>query len=122
MKATFFNVLVVRDPNFHIPRQVSGWELPILQEIYGEGAIEVGEEVKRDIPEVDFTSEWARLERVYGVEEESKIPYVAVVYGRSRQGADALQKAVQHYSDTEVQAPRRGPGRPPKAEQPADAA
>lgn len=123
MKATFYNVLVVRDPNFHIPRQVSGWELPILQEIYGDGAIEVGEEVQREVPDVDFTSERARLERVYGVEGESKTPYVDVVYGRGPAGAKALQKAVQQYTEGEEAAQvKRGPGRPPKSESPADAA
>lgn len=122
MKATFYNVVVVRDAHFHIPRQVSGWELPILQEIYGEGQIEIGEEVVRDIPDVDMTSERARLERLYRIEEETKTPYVDVVYGRGPAGAKALAQAIKQYTshaaveeeeEEAPPAPRRG--RPPKA-------
>lgn len=110
MRALFYNVNVIRDANFHIPRSVSAWELPILQEIYGEGAIEVKGEEQREIPEVDVASEKARLERLYKTEEESKIPFVEVVYGRGPNCLRALEKAIKQ---SEVEE-KRGPGRPPK--------
>lgn len=111
MRALFYNVTVVRDANFHIPRTVSAWELPILQEIYGEGAVEVKDEVQRDVPDVDIASEKARLERYYKAEEDSKIPFVEVVYGRGPACLKALEKAVKAAEVEE----KRGPGRPPKS-------
>lgn len=112
MKAKFYNVLVVRDANFHTPRQVSGWELPILQEIYGEGSIEVGDEFVNDIPDVDPASERARLERLYR-QDESKTFYVDVVYGKGPGGLKDLTKAIHMFTEGAEDAPRRG--RPPKA-------
>lgn len=111
MKAEFYNVTIVRDAHFHIPRQASGWELPILQEIFGEGAVEVGDSFVRDIPEVDVRSEHARLSRLYKHEEESKVPFVEIVYGRGPAGLKQLEKAI---ANSMVGEERRGPGRPKK--------
>jgi hypothetical protein len=106
MRALFYNVNVIRDANFHIPRLVSAWELPILQEIYGEGSIEVQAEEQRDIPDIDVASEKARLERHYKVEEDSKIPFVEVVYGRGPAGIKALEKAIKASEIEEKRKPK----------------
>lgn len=96
MKTLFHEVCVVRDPNFHIPRQAAQWEIPILQEIYGEGHVEVGKEYEFDFTKFDgVESEHARLSAIYGKEEDSKIPFVEVVYGRGPAGMKALAKAIE---------------------------
>lgn len=107
-------VLVTRDANTIIPRQVWPWELPLLEELYGAGSVVVAGEFEReyDLPETE--QELARLTRLYGSEEESKIPYVEVVYGRSTNGMRQLQRAIaQSVVDEEA---KRGPGRPKKSE------
>lgn len=109
MNYLHYDILVVRDANFQIPRLASAWELPILIEIYGEGNVVISGEVQRDMPEVDVASEKARLERLYKVEEDSKIPFVEVVYGRGPNCLKALEKAVKQAAEE-----KRGPGRPPK--------
>lgn len=96
MKTLFHEVCVVRDPNFHIPRQAAQWEIPILQEIYGEGQVEVGKEYEFNFAKYDgVESEHARLSAIYGKEEDSKIPFVEVVYGRGPAGLKALGKAIE---------------------------
>jgi hypothetical protein len=110
MKALFYDILVVRDANFQIPRLASAWELPILIEIYGEGNVVISGEVQREVGDVDIASEKARLERLYKTEEDSKIPFVEVVYGRGPSCLKALEKAVKQAEVEE----KRGPGRPPK--------
>lgn len=111
MKVLFNDLLIVRDPNFHIPRKAPQWEIPVLQEIYGQGEVVIGEEFEHEMSFTDIPSEFARLANVYGREEDSKIPYVEVVYGRGPAGVKAFEKAVRQAAVTEV---RRG--RPPKVE------
>lgn len=109
-------VLVNRDANTIIPRQAWPWELPILEELYGSGSVVVSNEFDRefDIPETE--QELARLTRLYGSEEESKIPYVEVVYGRSTNGMRQLQRAIAQSVAEEEGEAKRGPGRPKKQE------
>jgi hypothetical protein len=110
----FHNVLVTRDANTIIPKQVSAWELAVLEEMYGEGSIVVSDEVVRELAVPDVEPEMARLARIYGTEEDSKTPFVEIVYGRSTNGLRQLKKAIeQSIADEEGEA-KRGPGRPKK--------
>ena len=95
MKYVFYNVLIVRDANFHIPRVCAAWELPILQEIHGEAEVIVGDEIQVERDHVEAAGEKARLERLYKVEEDSKIPFVEVTYGRGQMCLKALEKAIK---------------------------
>lgn len=109
----FHEVLVTRDANTIIPRQVSGWELAVLEEIYPDGNVNITNEFVRvmELPEVD--GEMARLTRIYGSDEESKVPFAEIVYGRSSNGLRALKRAMEQ-SLVEENGEKRGPGRPKK--------
>lgn len=116
MKYTFYNVMIVRDAHFHIPRKCAGWELAILQAVHGEPQVEIGEEFVHEMQEVDIASEKARLERIYKKDEETKQPFVEMVYGSGHNLTRALTKAVADYTVSEE---KRGPGRPKKEDQAA---
>lgn len=105
------DILVTRDANTIIPKQVTGWELPIFEELYGD--VQITGEVVRDLTLPDPESEMARLTRIYGVEEESKTPIAEIVYGRSVNGLRQLKKAMEQSLEVEE---KRGPGRPKKEE------
>lgn len=109
----FHEVLVTRDANTIIPRQVSGWELAVLEELYPDGNVQSIREFVRekDLPEV--SEEMARLTRIYGSDEESKVPFVEIVYGRSSNGMRQLQRAMEQSMVDEAGEAKRGPGRPP---------
>lgn len=88
-------VLVTRDPMFITPKQIAPWELPLLQAKW-PGGTEVGAftpGVKGEMPDAD--AEYARLEKVYGIDSDTKIPYVAEVYGRGEAGIDKLAEAIE---------------------------
>lgn len=108
----FHDVHVTRDANTIIPRQVSAWELAVLEELYPDGNVQIAGEFVRekDLPSVE--EEMARLTRIYGSDEESKVPFAEIVYGRSSNGLRQLKRAMDQsiVSDEE----RRGPGRPRK--------
>lgn len=100
---TFYTIVVIRDATLHIPRTVSGWELPVLNEVFGEGNIEIKEEFTREFATPDIEPEKARLERMYG-KDETQIPYVEVAYGRGPACMKALAKAIaaSEVKDTKV--------------------
>lgn len=102
----WYQVIVVRDATLHIPRQVSAWELVILQEVFGEGNVEIKQEFHRPFEAPDVEIERSRLERLYGVEDQTKIPYVDVAYGRGPSGLKALSRAIAQakLSEAEVKA------------------
>lgn len=107
----FYHVTIVRDANTKIPRVVAAWELPILQEAHGASGVIIGDEWPREFSVPDIEPEFARLQRVYGDEPDSKISYAEVTYGRSTIGMRALAKAITQSVVQEK--PRLG--RPPKA-------
>lgn len=111
----FHDVLVTRDANTIIPRQVSGWELAVLEEIYPEGNVQSVNEFGRARELPDAAEEMARLSRIYGSDEESKVPFAEIVYGRSSNGLRQLERAMKQsvMDDADGEA-KRGPGRPKK--------
>lgn len=110
----FYRVSIARDPNVLIVKEVLSWEVPILQEMYGEGSVEIGEEVTRDADGVPTESaeEMARLSRTYGQDQETKVPFVEIVYGRGPAGVKALQRSMDAARVDDEPKVRRG--RPPK--------
>lgn len=105
---TFYRVIVTRDANTKIPKDVSPWELQVMSEALGE--VEIVEEFVREFAVPEAGPERARLERVYGNEPETKVPYVEIAYGRGPLCDRALAKAI---AQSVVSEPKRGPGRPP---------
>lgn len=96
MKYRFYNVLIIRDAHFHIPRVVSEWELPILEAVHTEQNVEKGEEFEREMGVIDVASERARLERLYKRDEETKDVYVEAVYGKGSNCLKGLQRAIDN--------------------------
>lgn len=92
---TYLHVLVQRDANTHIPRVVSQWELPVLESVWPEGTVVVGEEFVREMEAPEPDVERARLERVYGRDEETKVAHVESVYGAGSNSVRGLKKAIE---------------------------
>lgn len=110
----FHEVLVTRDANTIIPRQVAAWELPVLQELYPDGNVQVIGDIHREFDMPDLEPEMARLSRMYGADEETKTPFVEITYGRSAIGMKQLKRAMEQSVVEEEGEAKRGPGRPKK--------
>lgn len=93
----YAQVRVARDPTAAtIVRDVAEWELPVLEEVFGEGNVQqLGERlIKREAP--DPVAEYARLEGCYKQPPgEAAVPYVETVYGSGARGKRAIAKAIE---------------------------
>lgn len=89
---------------------VPPYELEILKAIYGEDAIQPHDEAWDDTPARDPESEYERLANRYGVDLESKRPWVEIVYGRLTSGhlAGAIRAASHGSPSPEGADPRPG--------------
>jgi len=113
----FLKVIVVRHMFEKIPTVVAPWEIPILQEVYGETSVlttsgmplwdaENGEtndtETVMVEREIKAGEEYARLERKYGIHPEEKTPFVRLVFGsaRERKLDQVIRKAYIEPADT----------------------
>ena len=80
-------------------RQLWDWEVPVMQEKFGDGSVQLLEavEVERDsLPEA--VEEFARLSQTLGSDGGdggTNVPYVELAYGRGKAGISALQKAIE---------------------------
>ncbi len=87
-------VLIKRDITCEIPKTIRPWELPIIQAKY-PGQVTVGDFTQRDVDELpDEEEEYARLAGLYGNDEDTKLPFVALAYGSGDAGIDALELAI----------------------------
>ena len=73
-------------------------ELALLKEMHGSRAIEQG--LFGKTRELDPEEEYARLQRRYGMDKETKRPWVEVVFGRLHEGRleNTMIKGAEHYS------------------------
>lgn len=92
----YAQVRVARDPTAAtIVRDVAEWELPVLEEVFGEGNVQkLGERlIQRDAPDAD--AEYERLVGCYKQPPgEAAVPYVETVYGSGSRGKKAIAKAI----------------------------
>jgi len=80
-----FRCVIVRDPMEKIVREIFAHELPILQAMHGESAVVIEEEIEASLDR-DPSSEYQRLEGLYGLHPEAGVPWVQVVYGLEMEG------------------------------------
>lgn len=89
-------VKVVKDPVATVMnRSVPGWEIPVLEFLFGSANIQQQGEyelVEREYP-LAF-AEFDRLEKAYGSDVKSGVPHVVAVYGSGDRGIRALQAAI----------------------------
>ena len=91
----YINVKVARDPQVAvINKNVPAWELPVLEEVFGEGNIvKLGDvSIERDPP--DAEAEYKRLGDVYGGTGNPKVSFVERVYGAGSRGQAEVGKAI----------------------------
>ncbi len=94
----YVKVTILRDESASIPAHIGAWELPVLEALYGEEKLEVGEKVtfeSRPWPE-DVKGEFARLGQLYGVtgSGDNAQTWVERVYGTGSAGIKALGAAI----------------------------
>lgn len=71
------------------------WELPVLEAVYGRGKLEfMGYQTIKEYDIGSPDSEYARLEKRYGRDEESGVSYVEASYGKGSRGVAALASAM----------------------------
>ncbi len=95
MKIIVHDVVVDRGAMTKPSKQVWDWELPVLQSKFPGGLVHVHGRtfVERDsLPEAE--DEFMRLERQYGVEEDTKQAHVHLAYDRGDKGVKLLQEAL----------------------------
>lgn len=90
-------IRVTRDNNTIHNLAVAPWEIPVLEYIFDEANVvrqgtydEVAE--AREYP--NPAQEMERLIKVYGQDNESKLPYAVSVYGAARLGVQTLATAI----------------------------
>lgn len=107
-------VKVTRDPHTVYNRSVPPWEIAILEFTFESGNVIVQEEVEtNDLPYPSAVVEFQRLEKAYGSDPQSGVPYVASVYGQASAGVNHLKRVI---ADAKAEAeaaarPRRAAGR-----------
>jgi hypothetical protein len=110
MEITVQNLIVDRDMVLKPSQQVWPWEVPILQEKYGESKVRLMSTVKieRDgLPNAG--EEYIRLAHAHGSDGGSggtKLTYVELAYGRGKAAITALDKAIND-STKKLRKPRK---------------
>jgi len=125
--ATVLAVQVIIDIGIttKVSKEIWPWELAVYQEKYGEGSCpETGiVEITRVLP--DASEEFVKLSSSLGVDEDTKISFVELAYGRGKQGVIALEKAIKKStSKPKAKKPpkeKAKPGPKPKVEEKPEA-
>lgn len=96
MKIALVTAVIHRDIAEKVARIVGRHELPLLEAVHGK-AVEVDEKNPPNMPprEVDPIEEYERLERLYGFEPNSGLPFVERVYGRVHEFGQALERLAE---------------------------
>ena len=105
MGMKYARITVNKDPMEKIARCVPVYEIPVLKAVHGETAVQLIDEVERDLDAPDVAEEFDRLRRLYRVHPERKVPYVEMVYGQPLSGG--LAKAIEAATATTSARKRR---------------
>lgn len=107
-------VRVRRDERTVVSRTLPPWEIPILEFIFGEGNVERFEDfvtVDQEYP--NESAEFERLERRYGADPETNIPFIASLYGQKSVGRKALARAIDEAKTEDKLAAKAMPKKAP---------
>lgn len=105
----YVNVKVRRDTQSAIQSTVSPWEVPILEYIFEQGNIEMGDGADSEREYPDAGAEFARLVKVYGGDSKSGIPHAVSVFGEGSRGVSALRDAIAEAQEDDAKAKRPSP-------------
>lgn len=88
-------IMVKRDSQTTYNKPVFPWEIPILEFTFEEGNVRrLNEFEDVAMPYPEARDEFFRLEKAYGSDPDSGIPYVASVYGQAQIGVSTLRKLI----------------------------
>ena len=106
MKVHVQNLIIDMDMVLKPSKQVWPWEVPVMQEKYGEGKVRLLDTVEIEVEELpDAATEYHRLGIAFGFdggEGGSQRPFVEDAYGRGKAGVDALAKAIKNSGKKKV--------------------
>lgn len=102
-------VMVKRDTQTVYNKSVFPWEIAVLEYIFEEGNVTRTNEFEIvDMPYPAAAEEMFRLEKAYGADPQSGVPFVCSVYGQASTGVNAMRRAIADAKDAEVAArPKR---------------
>ena len=87
-----FTVVIRLNEMTAVPKELPPWELAVLEAVHENTEI-ISEGVwPHELP--DARAEFDRLEKVYGVQDDTKQSYASLVYGAGVLGIRALRKAI----------------------------
>lgn len=90
-----YAIVTIRLSELHTQRlEMPPWEIPVAAAVHGDADVQVVDQVDVDRHPPDALEEFGRLERRYGVDPKSEIPYVAQVYGQHQPGISRLAQAI----------------------------
>lgn len=121
MRVTVQNAIIDMSMVLKPSKQLWAWEVPVVQEKFGEGRVRLLDEVeveREGLP--DAADEFIRLGILHGSDGGqggTNVPYVEMAYGRGRAGIKALAEAI---ANSEVGAKPKG--RPRKKQEPESVA
>lgn len=99
MKVHAPTVIIDMDVMTKIGKQVWPWEVPVLQEKFGESMVRVQDVSEVEVGELpDAADEFHRLGNAHGADSGdggSNLPYVVMAYGRGKAAIKELEKAMK---------------------------
>lgn len=98
MKVLVQPLIIDRDMVLKPSKKVWMWEVPVLQEKYGEGRVRLLEAVEKEVKGLpDAVSEFQRMAAHHGAdsgEGGSRLSYAELAYGRGKAAYAALQAEI----------------------------
>jgi hypothetical protein len=98
MKVLVQKVIIDRDMVLKPSKRIWMWEVPVLQEKYGDGKVRLLDAVEKEVKELpDAVSEFSRLANCHGTDsgdQGTNVSYVEMAYGRGKAGYAALQAEI----------------------------
>jgi hypothetical protein len=98
MKASVQRLIIDRDLVLKPSKKVWMWEIPVLQEKYGEDRVRLLDVVEQEVKVLpDAATEYPRLAVMHGTDSGDagrNISYAELAYGRGKAGLNALQKEI----------------------------
>lgn len=98
MKVLVHRIIIDRDMVLKPSKKVWAWEIPVLQEKYGDGRVRLLEEVEMEVNALpDAATEFSRLAVAHGSDggnNGTNQSYAELAYGRGKAGMAALQNEI----------------------------